>query len=207
MVATPTQTAPGRRKVMARGHARQELLQVAAGLFETHGYRGTSIRDIARATNTSISNIYHHFGNKEGLWQEIQNASVRKLPATLRAAVARQTDPVARFKSLLRAHLEAEEEFRRESRIFFVNGEQLDPGMNKATRTIQLEVMNIYLDELTLLHKHKLIKTRHLKILAFNIFGALNWVLRWHRPEGKLPPAQVYAEVIAFVLRGVGIPD
>ncbi|MCP4304365.1 MAG: helix-turn-helix transcriptional regulator [bacterium] len=69
---------------------KDDLLERAAQLFEENGYKGTSIRDIARATDTSISNIYHYFGNKEGLWKEIQDASVKQLPETLRAALRRE---------------------------------------------------------------------------------------------------------------------
>jgi len=40
---------------------RDELIQVAIDLFATHGYAGTSIRDIANTTGHSVSNVYHYF--------------------------------------------------------------------------------------------------------------------------------------------------
>jgi len=199
--------AQRKRRGPGRGDTRQELLEVAAQLFETHGYRGTSIRDIARATDTSISNIYHHFGNKEGLWREIRESSVRKLPGLLRAAVRDETDPKRRLRKLLLAHLGAADEYRRESRIFFVNGQGADPGRNKANRDLQREILDIYLGELELLQRHGLVRSAHLKILAFNILGALNWMLRWFRPQGELSAAQVHEEIVNFALRGVGIED
>jgi AcrR family transcriptional regulator len=190
-----------------KGDTKEELLARAAQLFEENGYKGTSIRDIARATDTSVSNIYHYFGNKEGLWKAIQNTSVQQLPETLRAAIREQDAPVDRFKRLLHAHLKAGDEFRRESRIFFLNSDQLDPARNKANRELQREVLDIYLTELGELKKAGHVCSGDLKITAFNIFGVINWSLRWYRPDGVLPAHKVDAEIIGFILRGVGIRD
>lgn len=186
---------------------KEELLERAAELFEENGYKGTSIRDIARATDTSISNIYHYFGNKEGLWKEIQNTSVRQLPDKLRAALSEDDSPLDRFKQLLRTHLEAGDEYRRESRIFFLNSDQLDPGRNKANRELQREILDIYMRELSALKEAGQVRSRNLKITAFNIFGVINWSLRWYRPDGPLSARKVNDEIIGFILRGVGIDD
>ena len=50
---------------------KDKIIRVAIDLFSAKGFKGTSIRDIASAMGMSISNIYHYFGNKEGLWLAI----------------------------------------------------------------------------------------------------------------------------------------
>lgn len=196
-----------RRKPAGRGATRRQLLEVAGRLFEAKGYRGTSIRDIARSMDTSISNIYHYFGNKEGLWHEIQERSVRQLPGRLQEAVAAETDPARQFRRLLEVHLQLAEEYQRESRIFFVNADQLDPSRNLRQRRIQRAVLDVYLEVLGRLQKQGRLKTRRVKIAAFNVLGVINWMLRWYRPDGELPAPEVHTEIIGFVLRGVGLPD
>lgn len=192
---------------VSRGAKRRQLLEVAGSLFEAKGYRGTSIRDIAREMDTSISNIYHYFGSKEGLWNEIQKNSVRQLPQRLREAVAAETDPVRQFQRLLEVHLQSADEYQRESRIFFVNADQLDPSRNLKQREIQRAVLDTYLEVLGRLQKRGLLKTRRIKVLAFNVLGVVNWMLRWYRPEGELSAAEVHREIIGFVIRGAGLPD
>jgi AcrR family transcriptional regulator len=196
-----------RRKPAARGATRRQLLEAAGRLFETKGYRGTSIRDIASSMNTSISNIYHYFGSKEGLWHELQKHSVRQLPLRLQEAVASESDPARQLRRLLETHLALADEFQRESRIFFLNGDQLDPSRNTRQREIQRAVLDVYLDVLGRLAKQGQLKSRRIKILAFNTLGVLNWMLRWYRPEGELSAAEVHREIIGFVQRGVGLPD
>lgn len=196
-----------RRVVRKRGATRRQLLEVAGRLFDLKGYRGTSIRDIARAMDTSISNIYHYFGSKEGLWHEIQKNSVREIPVRLRDAVAAESDPLRQLRRLLEVHLDLGRQFQRESRIFFVNADQFDAPRNARQRDIQRAVLDVYLDVITRLHQQGLLKLRHPKIAAFNVLGVVNWMLRWYRPDGGLPAAEVHSEIIGFALRGLGLPD
>ncbi len=196
-----------RRKPAARGATRRQLLEVAGRLFELKGYRGTSIRDIASSMDTSISNIYHYFGSKEGLWHEIQKHSVRQLPVRLQEAVAGESDPARQLRRLLETHLRLADEYQRESRIFFLNADQIDPSRNTRQREIQRAVLNVYLEVLGRLARQGRLSSRRTKILAFNMLGVLNWMLRWYRPEGELSAAEVHEEIIGFVLRGVGLPD
>ena len=195
-----------RRKPAARGATRAQLLEIAGRLFEAKGYRGTSIRDIASSMDTSISNIYHYFGSKEGLWHEIQKHSVRQLPLRLQEAVAGESDPLRQLRRLLEAHLAMADEFQRETRIFFLNGDQADPSRNARQREIQRAVLNVYLDVLGRLAKQGLLKSRRIKILAFNTLGVLNWMLRWYRADGALSAAEVHREIIGYVERGLGLP-
>lgn len=180
---------------------------MAGNLFDRKGYRGTSIRDIARTTDTSISNIYHYFGSKEGLWKEIQNNTVREIPGQLKAAVEGEADPVRQFKRLLGVHLKLADKFQRESRIFFINADRLDASRDVKQREIQREVLAVYLEVLGRLQKKGYLKSRRLKVVAFNVLGVINWMLRWYRPDGELTAEEVRREIIGFVTRGVGVPE
>lgn len=46
------------------------VLQVAAQAFAQQGFDGVSMRDIAKASNTSATALHYHFGTKEDLFQE-----------------------------------------------------------------------------------------------------------------------------------------
>jgi AcrR family transcriptional regulator len=50
---------------------RTALLKAALACFAEHGYDGTSIRIIADRAKRPSSLLAHHFGNKEGLYQEV----------------------------------------------------------------------------------------------------------------------------------------
>ena len=51
--------------------SRGVILEAALQLFSKHGYRGTSIREIAEAAGLSTGNVYHHFPDKEALFRTL----------------------------------------------------------------------------------------------------------------------------------------
>ncbi len=49
--------------------SRAQILRAALALFSTHGYHGTSMRDIAKAAEVSTGNVYHQFTDKETIFR------------------------------------------------------------------------------------------------------------------------------------------
>jgi AcrR family transcriptional regulator len=63
---------------------RQQLLDVAMKVFASHGFRGTTTREIARVAGVSEAIIFRHFQNKEELYSAIldKKANDRVIPET-----------------------------------------------------------------------------------------------------------------------------
>ncbi len=51
--------------------SRAALLEAALTLFSRQGYRATSVRDIAESARTSTGSVYHHFRDKETIFQTL----------------------------------------------------------------------------------------------------------------------------------------
>jgi len=51
--------------------SRRLVLDAALRLFSRHGYRATSVRDIADAAKVSTGNLYHHFPDKESIFRTL----------------------------------------------------------------------------------------------------------------------------------------
>ena len=49
----------------------ERLLDVAEQLFCEHGFKGTSIRDIASTAGCNVASVNYYFGSKEKLYQEV----------------------------------------------------------------------------------------------------------------------------------------
>lgn len=184
---------------------REVLLQTALELFSERGFNGTSIRDIANALGVSVSNIYHYFGNKEGLWLEIMDYSVKTLPGRLENALAGIDGPLDRMRALVLAHLKVSASHQRELRMIFVEQDPLGTAAGGSTvnRDVQRKVLDIYIRELEGLKAAGLLRTGRVKILAFNILAVINWQLRWFRADGPLAAEAVHAEILDFILNGM----
>ena len=51
--------------------SRRQVLDVALQLFSRHGYRATSVREIAERARVSTGNLYHHFPDKEAIFNAL----------------------------------------------------------------------------------------------------------------------------------------
>jgi AcrR family transcriptional regulator len=59
------------QRVEKSERSRRHVLDKALGLFSHHGYRATSVREIAEAAGVSTGNVYHHFPDKESIFREL----------------------------------------------------------------------------------------------------------------------------------------
>ncbi|MEO6471071.1 MAG: helix-turn-helix domain-containing protein, partial [Aeromicrobium sp.] len=72
---------------------REELLQIAAELFATKGFKNTTVRDIADAAGILSGSLYHHFDSKESMVDEILSSFQDELFGKYAAIVAGDDDP------------------------------------------------------------------------------------------------------------------
>jgi AcrR family transcriptional regulator len=92
MTADTTLTEASRDAGTSR---RERILDAAALAFATHGFRGSSLRDIARDAGCSLTLLDHHFGGKSALLDAVlqhQHASCHERMAGLRTALEAVSD-------------------------------------------------------------------------------------------------------------------
>ena len=75
-----------RRTKEEAAQTRQELLEAALTVFSQEGYEAARLEDIAQAAGVTRGAIYHHFGNKAGLFMVlVEDASTLGNMAIARA--------------------------------------------------------------------------------------------------------------------------
>ena len=74
---------------------RENILSVAARLFSERGFANVSIRDICDVAGVTPPTIYHYYGSKDGLFQDVINRtlSLRDFIYALTEAVDQEPDP------------------------------------------------------------------------------------------------------------------
>jgi AcrR family transcriptional regulator len=77
------------------------ILEVATHEFAEKGLSGARIDEIAAATRTSKRMIYYYFGNKEGLYLRVLEASYRRVRETEGALKLDDLDPLEALRRLV----------------------------------------------------------------------------------------------------------
>ena len=119
---------------MARGEARDRLLERAIGHISQRGLSDLSLRELAAAIGTSHRMLIHHFGSKEGLWVEVirtVEARQRELMPDIAAAVVE--DPAQATRAWWR-HISDPSLWPNERLFFEVYGQAPGPPVSAAVR-------------------------------------------------------------------------
>ncbi|MCE3232793.1 MAG: putative transcriptional regulator, TetR family [Rickettsiaceae bacterium] len=61
-------------------NTREKILKAAEKLFAAKGFSGTSTAAIAKAAKVNEALLFHHFGNKAKLWQQVKANIIEHLP-------------------------------------------------------------------------------------------------------------------------------
>jgi AcrR family transcriptional regulator len=84
----------------AQGRAtRDQLIEVATGLFAEHGYEDTSIETVLAAAGVSRGALYHHFAGKDALFQAVVETLEARVLAELAEVTKDAPDAVSTLHS------------------------------------------------------------------------------------------------------------
>ena len=97
---------------------REELLNIAGGLFATKGFKNTTVRDIADASGILSGSLYHHFDSKEAMVDELLSSFQEELFGTYDEILASSDGARAKLEQAVRVSFAAIDQHPNEVAIF-----------------------------------------------------------------------------------------
>lgn len=187
---------------------RDELLEIAAGLFADRGVRATTVRDIADAAGILSGSLYHHFASKEEIADEILTAFLDAVLARYDEILAAGLPPREAFEALVTASLQALERDRAAIVIYQDDGRHLE-GLERfgyladADRRFDQAWTSVLQDGVD----SGAFRGGVDPAQASRFVRATLWAgARAYRPDGDLAPQAIAAEYAAIVLDGIAKP-
>jgi AcrR family transcriptional regulator len=87
-------------KKIERGQStREQLIAIATRLFGERGYEGASIEAVLRESGVSRGALYHHFDNKEALFEAVFEGVETSVSQAILEATAGLDDPVEALRA------------------------------------------------------------------------------------------------------------
>ncbi|GAA3579336.1 TetR/AcrR family transcriptional regulator [Amycolatopsis ultiminotia] len=83
------------------------MVEAARTLFGTRGYHDVPAEEITRTAGVTRGALYHHFGDKQGLFRAVVEEVERELTAEVADVLAAPADPVAGLATALAVFLDA----------------------------------------------------------------------------------------------------
>lgn len=120
----PAQPARSSWRWSRSGETQKVLLDAAFEVFLEHGYAGASIAEVVERAGSSVGSLYHHFGDKSGLyralWEAWMYAQEKNASKAITAAhESGETRASALFAAGARGYLEGAWRTRARGGLFF----------------------------------------------------------------------------------------
>ena len=157
-----------------RRSRRDEILEIAVGLFATRGYHGVSMDDIGVAAGVTGPALYHHFKGKEAMLAAALIPVSEQLLAGGQARIAESgSDPSAALAALVDFHVEFA---LANPAVIALHLHELDRLPEEPRRQIR-RLQRLYVEEwvttLTTLRRDEL-NDGEARVLAHAAFGLMN---------------------------------
>jgi len=208
MVQISTQTSARARrpditeKVLEK---KREILDAASRVFRRKGLHATGMRDIAAELGKAVGNLYYYFRDKEALLAFVQEETLAGLLEL--AAQARQRDlrADARLFLLIEGHVVLLNEGTPGS-LAHLEVEALGQPWRHAVQARRDEYERAFRKVLEEGVAAGVFRPTDSKVSALAILGAVNWTVKWFRPDGGKSARQIGRECAELLVRGLLAP-
>jgi AcrR family transcriptional regulator len=194
------------RNANPQATTRVEIMKSAAAAFRRLGYHGATVEQIAAALHMKKGNLYYYFKNKEEILFACHQYSLDRLTQLLH--------------DIQQSGLGADEQLRRLVDAFvhtiidelhgtalFLELEALSPAHLKTVIVRRDEFEHGVRQLLEQGMRDGVFGRGDPKLLAFAMFGAVNWIPRWFNPAGPATSKTIADLFADFFVAGLRRPD
>ena len=193
----------------------EHILRTSARIFAEKSYHSTSMRDIARETEVSLSGLYHYCKSKEELLYLIQDHCFGRVSERLEERIKTVSDPFEKLRILIDNHLSFFAANMAEMKVLSHEAESLAGDLHKHVTTKKERYARLARKILREIQEQNGKGAGvDLTIATYALFGMMNWIYNWYDPTGKLSVHQLVDNITRLFLNGflsssterVGVP-
>jgi AcrR family transcriptional regulator len=177
----------------------ESILRTSAAIFAEKGYHQASIRDIARATRVSLSGLYYYFQSKEELLFLIQDHAFGTLLQNLEQLLEGVEDPHRKIRLLIENHLRYFINNMAEMKVLSHESGSLSGEYRQRVNAKKRRLTEIAMEILQELRPGG---DLDLRVSAFALFGMMNWLYNWYRPDRDVPVERLAEDISRIFLGG-----
>lgn len=182
----------------------QTVINAGLSSFAQQGFHGTSMRDIAAAAGTSLSNLYNYVPSKTDLLAEVLETTAGDLRDNLETAGSRMTDPVSGLAALVSAYIDFIVDQPEASLIGISEIRYLDGERRQAVVSVRDEVERLFIETVEAGVESGVFGTTYPRDAARAVVGLCTALSGWYRADGRLGRAELATRYTGFALGLVG---
>jgi AcrR family transcriptional regulator len=183
------------------------ILRTSARIFAEKGYHSTSMRDISRETEVSLSGLYYYCKSKDELLFLIQDNCFGRVLERLEERLREATGPIEKLRLVIENHLSFFAANMAEMKVLSHEADSLAGEM--------YDHVSGKKQQYTRLVRRILTEARQgrdggegprqkidLTVATYALFGMMNWIYNWYDPRGSLSVNDLVDNITRLFLSG-----
>jgi TetR/AcrR family transcriptional regulator, cholesterol catabolism regulator len=179
------------------------ILRHSARIFAEKGFEGASIRDISRATGISLSGLYYYFDSKQKLLYLIQRNTFTFVLARLQSKLLGAADAHSQLRILVSNHIEYFLSHPYEMKVLSHEEDALEEPLHSEVAAIKRKYYGLARKIFDEVAASGLALNLNPRIAVLSLFGMMNWVYKWHKPEVDPEADELTEAIVRIFLYGV----
>jgi TetR/AcrR family transcriptional regulator len=179
------------------------ILAQAAQLFARRGYSATSMNQVAEACGLSKATLYHYYRDKYSLLVSIADDHVSRLAALVEDEATLKLKGEARLRHLIKRIVEEYADAQNAHRVLTEDVKFLEEADRERVLDKERQVVAGFARAVAEMRGGKA-GAQLSKPLTMLLFGMINWMFTWMKPEGQLDYDAMGPIVADLFVGGIG---
>jgi AcrR family transcriptional regulator len=184
----------------------RRIVDAAVELFSRKGFDGTSVQEVVDAARVTKGAMYHYFRSKDDLLYEIYHELITEQLAGL-DRIRALGGPAAQTLHSVIVDLVESTAARLDAAAVFAREAHKLAGEPMAALRAQRRRYHEGVRELVAQGQRDGVfaGSASAETVTLMVFGIVNQLSQWYRPDGPTTPRQLADEIATFVLAGLGV--
>ncbi len=183
----------------------RRIIDAAVELFSRKGFDGTSVQEVVDAARVTKGAMYHYFRSKDDLLYEIYHELITEQLAGLDRIRALELAAPDTLHAII-VDLVVSTAARIQSAAVFAREAHKLAGEPMAALRAQRRVYHEGVRGLVAQGQREGVfaDSASAETVTLMVFGIVNQLSQWYRPDGRTSPRRLADEIAGFVLAGLG---
>ena len=190
-------------KTKLHGTKKEAIIQSAAALFRTKGFKASSMRELAETIGVEAPSLYNHIGSKSELLQEICFKIGNDFTKNLQLTDQAGDSILAKIEQLIRFHIRIM--LQEYDEVYVANHEW--KHLEEPWLSDFLQQRKLYEKKMIQLIKDGIIskelKNIHPHVAVLTILSAVRGIEFWQRHKTSIPAAELEENMVNHLLNGL----
>ncbi len=182
---------------------KQAIVEAAAALFASRGFRGASVADIAQRGKISKSLVYHYYEAKEDILHDVMISHVRALEEAAHEVMASKDEPQRKLRELTHRFMALYVGAAARHKVLLNDLVHLPKARRAEIVAVQRRLIETVQKLLVEIEPDLKRRSGVSFAAAMLFFGQINWTHTWFNPRGPVSAGALAEMAVDLTLGGI----